>query len=107
MANPKIHICGHPKIHVPDDDCSECIRELNLFKEEVHDSLDGKQDKLTAGANITIDENNVISASGGGGGSMTKAEILAALGYEETTISMTDVDDNEVEIVVLTQIPTP
>ena len=26
-----------------------------------------KQDKLTAGTNITIDENNVISASGGGG----------------------------------------
>lgn len=28
-----------------------------------------KQDKLTAGENITIDENNVISASGGSGGS--------------------------------------
>lgn len=28
----------------------------------------GKQDKLTAGTNITIDENNVISATGGSGG---------------------------------------
>ena len=28
--------------------------------------LENKQDKLTAGANITIDSNNVISASGGG-----------------------------------------
>lgn len=28
-----------------------------------------KQDKLTAGANITIDDDNVISATGGGGGS--------------------------------------
>jgi len=28
--------------------------------------VEGKQDKLTAGDNITIDENNVISASGGG-----------------------------------------
>lgn len=28
--------------------------------------LESKQDKLTAGANITIDSNNVISASGGG-----------------------------------------
>lgn len=30
--------------------------------------LANKQDKLTAGANITIDSNNVISATGGGGG---------------------------------------
>ena len=29
--------------------------------------LESKQDKLTAGANITIDSNNVISATGGGG----------------------------------------
>ena len=29
-----------------------------------------KQDKLTAGTNITIDENNVISASGGSGGNV-------------------------------------
>jgi len=29
-------------------------------------ALEGKQDKLTAGTNITIDENNVISATGGG-----------------------------------------
>lgn len=29
-----------------------------------------KQDKLTAGTNITIDENNVISASGGSGGKL-------------------------------------
>ena len=29
--------------------------------------LENKQDKLTAGTNITIDSNNVISASGGGG----------------------------------------
>lgn len=33
-----------------------------------------KQDKLTAGANITINENNVISATGGGGISSVKAE---------------------------------
>jgi len=34
-------------------------------------SLNQKQDKLTAGANITIDQNNVISATGGGGGGTT------------------------------------
>lgn len=36
-----------------------------------------KQDKLTAGNNITIDENNVISATGGGGsGGTTDYELL-------------------------------
>ena len=33
--------------------------------------LANKQDKLTAGTNITIDSNNVISATGSGGGSYT------------------------------------
>jgi len=32
---------------------------------EARAALSGKQDKLTAGTNITIDENNVISATGG------------------------------------------
>lgn len=44
---------------------------------ELEDALDDKQDVLTAGENITI-EDNVISATGGGGGSnareLTKAE---------------------------------
>lgn len=31
-----------------------------------HQDISGKQDKLTAGENITIDKNNVISATGGG-----------------------------------------
>lgn len=36
------------------------------FREEVQTMVNAKQDKLTAGSNITI-ENNVISATGGGG----------------------------------------
>lgn len=35
----------------------------------------GYQPKLTAGTNITIDANNVISASGGGGGTATDVQI--------------------------------
>lgn len=46
----------------PDDEQS--------FREEVQSMVNAKQDKLTAGANITI-ENNVISASGSGGGGGT------------------------------------
>ena len=37
----------------------------------VQTALDAKQGKLTAGANITIDANNVISSTGGGGGGRT------------------------------------
>lgn len=38
--------------------------------------LEGKQDKLTAGDGIEIDENNVISATGGGGGSQLYLHIV-------------------------------
>lgn len=37
-------------------------------KAETDTKLDAKQDKLTAGSGITIDENNVISSTGGSGG---------------------------------------
>lgn len=41
--------------------------EANVYtKSEVDAALNDKQDKLTAGQNIIIDANNVISASGGG-----------------------------------------
>ena len=39
-----------------------------VTNEDIDDIISGKQDKLTAGDNITIDpDTNVISASGGGG----------------------------------------
>lgn len=44
------------------------------FREEMQALLDKKQDKLTAGNNITIDENNVISATGGGSGGETMVD---------------------------------
>ena len=40
-------------------------------------NLSGKQDRLTAGTNITIDSNNVISASGGGGSTVSITPSLA------------------------------
>lgn len=55
--------------------------------------LAGKQDTLTAGANITIDANNVISATGGGSGGVSDVQIegtsivnagIANIGYAST-----------------------
>lgn len=43
----------------------ERVQALEECCEEVQEALANKQDKLTAGDNITIDENNVISATGG------------------------------------------
>ena len=42
------------------------LHELNLTP--LIQKINSKQDKLTAGENIIIDENNVISSTGGGGG---------------------------------------
>lgn len=39
-------------------------------KTETDTKLEAKQDKLTAGSGITIDENNVISSTGGSGGTV-------------------------------------
>lgn len=42
---------------------------------ELQEHIDTKQGKLTAGTNITIDENNVISATGGGSGNVDSITI--------------------------------
>ena len=44
------------------------MSELKKLVQEFRNMVLGKQDKLTPGNNITIDENNVISAKGGSGG---------------------------------------
>lgn len=45
------------------------MSELKPKVKEFRETVLKKQDKLTPGTNISIDENNVISSSGGGGGS--------------------------------------
>ena len=147
MANPKVHICGHPKIYVPDDDCSECIRELQLFKDEVHNNYYLKTETYTK---LEVDE--LIAGVSGGGGfklvdelpatgengyiylvpiaggtgyeqyiwtdsgwvdigreeiTLDKASILTALGYEETTITMTATDGTTATEKILVEIQTP
>lgn len=54
--------------------------------EAVEQTAAGKQDKLTAGANITI-SGNVISASGGGGGSYDDTELRNRIGSIEDDLS--------------------
>ena len=56
--------------------------------------LENKQDKLTAGANITIDSNNVISASGGGSSG-------GASGYAfSSTQTLTDEDKAHLKEII-------
>lgn len=115
--------------------------EFECDCDSIEAAINAKQDKLTAGRNITI-ENNVISASGGGGGTdyqagvniditgdvisapnvysktevdealegyvtvqemntelarkqdvLNKADILDILGYEEATMTITDINE--------------
>lgn len=58
-----------------------------------------KQPKLTAGSNITIDENNVISAGGGEPDAYIKSASV-----NENTLTLTDKEDNEIEFSV--DVPT-
>ncbi|WP_342267290.1 hypothetical protein [Spiroplasma endosymbiont of Villa modesta] len=53
-------------IDTPTEFIAEESTERDYYtKQETNNLLDKKQDKLTAGTNITIDENNKISATGG------------------------------------------
>ena len=61
-------------------------------KTELATGLDGKQATLTAGANITI-ENNVISASGGGG---EPAAYIKSASVSGNTLTLTNKDDTTV-----------
>lgn len=49
-------------------------QQIQTNKNDIADLKTDKQDKLTPGTNITIDENNVISATGGGGGGFTPTQ---------------------------------
>ena len=64
---------------------------------ELETKIEKKQDKLTAGANITIDSNNVISATGGS----SESPIEAGKGIEITTES-----DNTKTISISNEVAT-
>lgn len=50
---------------------TECVEPESYTPNEIEQLRLSKQDKLTAGKNINIDENNVISAEGGGSDDLT------------------------------------
>ena len=84
-------------------------------KEALNDGLAAKQDKLTAGANITI-ENNVISASGSGSGGTSNHAELSNLdfahsghtGFASTEDIPTKLSqlENDSEFITSASIPT-
>lgn len=83
---------------IADVDNDQCTRigELEALGEELVIMLADKQDKLTAGSHITIAQDGTISAEG-----MTRAEILAELGYNEIPMSTKDTNNVETKVMVL------
>lgn len=79
-------------------DYEELTNKPDLSEFATTDDLDDKQDKLTAGANITI-ENNVISATGGGGGTTYTAG-------EGINISGTEISVDEQVVALKSEMPT-
>lgn len=79
-------------------DYEDLTNKPDLSEFATTDDLDDKQDKLTAGANITI-ENNVISATGGGGGTTYTAG-------EGINISGTEISVDEQVVALKSELPT-
>lgn len=94
-----MNLCGKSATYIPESDCECYERAYDLLMEVLSDymtrdeiaaALLEKQNVLTAGDNITI-ENDVISAD-----SITRDAILSVLGYEEIEIGYTDRSGNTV-----------
>lgn len=89
--------CGYRVLEVLENGLLNIVVSPNTdMVQRIKTDMDGKQEKLTAGDNITIDENNVISATG------IKTTGIKTL-YEHT-ITKSDVGDDG-EIVSAISIP--
>jgi len=86
------------------------VNELDDTSVDITNVLEGKQDKLTAGANITIDENNVISArpqdlsqyalSADVATELAKkADVSALTEYQEATNAAISANTRDIEIL--------
>ena len=98
MAKFVPSICGKSTVHIPDRECTDCEKlekRVTVLEDEMDKKL-GQRD-IKQGENVSLTYNDdgtvTISAVGGGGGEggeVTKTAILAALGYQEFEVSMTD-----------------
>lgn len=102
-----MNICNANSVHVPDTgcDCEEMMSELIEFEEEtrnnfadVNAALDGKQDLLTAGANITIAD-GVISASSAGYVGSENIEIDGNVILAKDLVSIQDIGSIVVDVM--------
>lgn len=60
--------CTDPATYIPSTPCGgeDCCETLTKEVNDIKTDMKGKQAKLTAGENITISDENVISSTGGG-----------------------------------------
>lgn len=70
-------ICGNDAIFIPEEQCDSCEQFLNEV-DRLDGRIDGKQDILTPGDGILI-QNNAISAERNPANTYTKAEVDAAV----------------------------
>jgi len=68
-----------------------------ITKSNLNTALSSKQDTLTAGTNITIDQNNVISATGGSGATYTAGDNID---ITNNVISATDTTYNNATALI-------
>jgi len=78
---------------------------INVYsKEQVDSKLEDKQGTLTAGANITISADNVISSTGGGGGgSYVAGEGISISGQTISNAAIPDVNKAYVDAQLATK----
>lgn len=89
-------ICGDDNLYIPTTGCDDCdklearVEALEECCDEVKETLDSKlgQRDIKQGENVslTYNEDGTVTISG----EVTKTAILAALGYQEFDIAMTD-----------------
>lgn len=72
---PKIHICGKNQLHIPDDDCSECMKALNEFKQYVQENYYPKTEVYTK-----TEVNELIAGISISGGGFKLVDTLPATG---------------------------
>lgn len=70
-----LNVCGDSAVYInPSRECEDCIQFAERLS-EVEETLEEKQDRLTAGDGIDIDDHNLISAERNATNTYTKIEV--------------------------------